>query len=910
MQPFYQQTAEEVLTSLETQKEGLAKGDISARIEKYGRNEISIDESGKYWRMLGESGRDVLTMMLFGAAIVSFFMKDYLTAIIFLVIVVLNISLNFFQSFKAENIMDSLKSYIKEIAKVRRDNELVEIPVKNLVPGDILHLEEGDSIPADVRLLEANGMQVNSFAITGESNPQNKSASTIHKDRAIADQTNMVFMGGSIATGNGVGVVVATGTGTLFGEIAKLSGKIVRDRTPLQRELDRLAKKNVYIACVILALVLVLTLFILNYSWQTALIFSIVVATSMVPQGLPMEINISLLLGVKRLGKKNVLVKKLSAVEALGSTSIICTDKTGTLTKNEMNVEHVFGLNYHLDIRGHGYNPRGRILEKDKLLSPRRRKIFDPLFNSLYFNNRAHLQRKNKKYTIIGDPTEGALKVLGKRAKIDEDSFTKKYTQIFELPFDSDRKMMSTLYQAKGKKIQVFTKGSPIKTLKKSTHIWNPQTNKAEKITAKQRADIMQEVESHARQAYRVLAIAVREIPQSKNYTTETVEKGLTFLACVAMMDPPRRGVKHAFEVAEQAGIKTVVITGDSHLTATAIAERVGLLNSNNRDQVLTMSGLEMPTYSDTELIDKIQASEAAIFSRVSPEQKLRIVRGLKRRGEIIAVTGDGVNDAPAIKKADIGVAMGKIGTSVAKDVAQIILTDDSYSTLVYAIKEGRTIYQNLVKTVKSCYTSNFAELTLVLLGIILANYFAGNTPLLPVQILLIDLVGETVPLIALTMDPLRRGGMKRPPRKTTDQVLNLSAIVDIVITGIFMGLAGFLGFAFTFKLTGSAMAATTVTYLLIILSQYLNILNRRDNRSTFSPYLWKNKPLWISMASTLGLLCIFIYTPFAQHPKIGFTAIGLPEWGMMALILVILGAILEIKKTVFRIKNQKVLQS
>lgn len=901
MIPYYQCTSEEVLRSLKTKREGLSDNTAKKLLKKYGRNVIEVEEKGKHWKMFVASINDVLTWLLFGAAVVAFIMGDNLTGIIFGVIILLNVFLNFFQSYKAENIMESLKSYICETAKVRRKKEVLEIPVEDLVPGDIVLLEEGDAVPADVRILEENGLQVNSFAITGESNPQNKSAAPIPRKVSMADRTNMIYMGASIATGNGVGVIVGTGIDTVFGKIVKMSSEIRRNKTPLQKELNKMAKKNVFIALGVLTLVLLLCIFVLDYGWEMALIFSIVVATSMVPQGLPMEINISLLLGVKRLGKKNVLVKRLSAVEALGSTSIICTDKTGTLTKNEMNVEHIFGKNFSIQVSGQGYRPKGKLTEDGKPLTPSRRKIFNNFFYSLYFNNRAHLHKEGKIHSVIGDPTEGALKVLGQRAKIQETTFARQYKVVTEIPFDSNRKMMSTLFHNPNKKVTVFTKGSPVKVLANSSHIWDAKTGKAIKLTEKEREAMINQVKTKAKKAYRVLGIAMREIPKAKEYAQESVETKMIFLGCVAMMDPPRRGVKKAFEVARKAGIKTVVITGDSHLTATAIAERVGLLNDKNRERVWTMEGIDMVSLSDKELIDSIQNSEAAIFSRVSPEQKLRIVRGLKRRGEIVAVTGDGVNDAPAIKQADVGVAMGKIGTSVAKDVAQIVLTDDSYSTLVYAIQEGRTIYQNLVKTVKSCYTSNFAELTLVLLGIILATKFGGLTPLLPVQILLIDLVGETVPLIALTLDPLRRGGMTKPPRKSSEHVLNTRSISDIIITGMIMGLAGFFAFAYSYRVTGSAMVATTTTYLMIILSQYINILNRRDVRTTFTSYLWKNKPLWISFGVTLVFLIIFIYTPFAQHPKIGFTGISWGMWGMMALVSVGLVGILEIKKMLFR---------
>lgn len=897
---FYQQSAVEVLSQLQSNENGLKKEVIQQRLEEYGKNIIEVRDKWKYWKMFVNSINDVLTWLLFGASVVSFIMDDVVTSVIFFVIIVLNIALNFLQEFKAENIMQSLKGFIRETAHVKRSGEIVDIPVAELVPGDIIVLEEGDAVPADIRILHANKLQVNSFAITGESNPQYKSDAPINREVSFADQTNMVFMGATIATGDGIGVVTATGHNTMFGNIAKLSSEIERDRTPLQKELDKMAKKNVLIAVVILAVVFALCLFVLNYSLHVALIFSIVVATSMVPQGLPMEINISLLLGVRRLGKKHALVKKLSSVEALGSTSIICTDKTGTLTKNEMNVEHAFGKNFEMRIEGDGYNPKGKVFFGEKRMTLSGKKEFIHFFQGLHFNNRAHLNKKGKNYIVLGDPTEGALKVFGYRAGVDEALFEKKYQEVEEFPFDSDRKMMSTLFLTDKKRVIVHTKGSPESILAHCTHIWDANTDTKKKITKTDIQEMREKIEKFSLGAYRILAIATREVEVQKKYEQTSIEQKLTLLGFVAMMDPPRSGVKEAFRIAREAHIKTIVITGDSHLTAQAIARRVGLLNDENNDRVFTMEGKDLPHLSDHDLVKSIKGCEAAIFSRVSPEQKLRIVTQLQKSGEVVAVTGDGVNDAPALKKADIGVSMGKIGTSVAKEVSQIILTDDSYSTLVYAIKEGRTIYQNLVKTVKSCYTSNFAELFIVLIGITLASKFDNLTPLMPVQILMIDLIGEIVPLIALTFDPLRKGQMKTPPRSMKRHVLNHTATADIIFTGLLMGIVGFVVFAITYQLTHSAMMATTAAYFMLLLSQYLNILNRRESRFTFSPYFFKNWKLWVSILVTFGVLLVFVQTPLAQYEKIGFSPLPWHIWGWIAGILVMYISLLEIKKRVF----------
>ena len=903
---YYQQSAHDVLSHLKSKENGLSKEAVHQRLMEYGRNSIEVRDKWKHWKMFVGSINDVLTWLLFGACLVSFFMDDIVTSVIFFVIIVLNITLNFFQEFKAENIMESLQGFIRETAKVKRSGEVIEIPVSELVPGDIVLLEEGDAVSADIRILHANKLQVNSFAVTGESNPQYKSDTPINREVSFADQTNMVFMGATIATGDGLGVVTATGHNTMFGGIAKLSSEIERDRTPLQKELDKMAKKNVLIALVILVLVFVLCLFVLDYSLHTALIFAIVVATSMVPQGLPMEINISLLMGVRRLGKKHALVKKLSSVEALGSTSIICTDKTGTLTKNEMNVEHAFGKNFEMNITGNGYSPRGKVFLGEKEITSSEIEKFRHFFNGLHFNNRAHLNKKGKNYFILGDPTEGALKVFGYRAGVNEKIFEKQYKEIEEFPFDSNRKMMTTLFLTQGKRVVVHTKGSPESVMAGCTHIWNAETNTAQKITKEDLKQLRKKIEEFSLGAYRILAIASREVDLQKEYEQEDTEKNLMLTGFVAMMDPPRKGVKQAFKIAKEAHIKTIVITGDSHLTAEAIAGRVGLLDEENRDQVFIMEGKDLANLSDKDLVHNIKKSEAAIFSRVSPEQKLRIVTQLQKSGEVVAVTGDGVNDAPALKKADVGVSMGKIGTSVAKEVSQIVLTDDSYSTLVYAIKEGRTIYQNLVKTVKSCYTSNFAELFIVLIGISLASKFDNLTPLMPVQILMIDLIGEIVPLIALTFDPLRKGEMKTPPRSMKRHVLNANSTADIIFTGLLMGAIGFIMFGIAYQLTHSAVVATTAAYLMLLLSQYFNILNRRESGFTFSPYFFKNKKLWISILGTFGILLLFVHTPLAQYEKIGFAPLPWAIWGWVCGILVVYVSLLEIKKRIFFSLEQK----
>ncbi len=907
--PYYSQTIEQILSEFKTRKDGLNDKEVKNLREIFGKNEIKIKNPIPFWKRFIEPFTDPLTILLALAAIVSLMVGETETGIIFFIIIALNAGLEFWQRHQAENIMDSLQNFLKETAKVRRNGKFREILSTELVPGDIVILDEGDAVPADIRLIKTRRLQVNAFALTGESVPQQKSEFAISGNFAPADQTNMVHMGSNIVTGSGEGVVVGTGMNTIFGHISGLSMEQDQDQTPLQKELGKMAKKNFLIAIVIMIAMIFAGIFVLDKSWSATIIFAIVVATSMVPQGLPLEVNLSLLLGVFRLGKKKAIVKKLSAVESLGSASLICTDKTGTLTRNEMNVEYVFGENFEMEIKGEGYLPTAKIFLKTK---SKEKQVFDnginsnlfakfrEFFNALYFNNHARLAEPDSKhdnYYVIGDPTEGALRVLGKRVGLKVENFFAEYAEEDEIPFDSDRKMMSTLFVRKNdNKVVVFTKGATESVLENCTHLKDLTTGEIRELTKDKSREILQKTAKLAQNAYRVLAIATKEISRKKEYKGEEVESKLVFLGCVAMMDLPRQGVQQAFQVSTQAGIKTIMITGDNELTAIAIAKKVKLIPEDEKG-VFKITGANLAKISDKKLVQEIQKAKAGVFSRVSPLQKLRIVKLMKKAGEIVAVTGDGVNDAPALRQAHIGVSMGKIGTSVAKESAQIVLADDSYSTLISAIKEGRTIYQNLIKTVKSCYTSNFGELSVVLLGIFFAGKLAGAEPLTPVQILLIDLLGELGPLIALTFDPLFKDSMKKPPRNTRRSVLNKIALVDIIGTGLFMGGAAFVVFVITLMLTNDSVMASTATYIMLILVQYLNMLTRRHPDFIFSKYLFTNKYLWWAMGITFAIILGLIYSPIGAMKAVSFKPLSAKIWLYIMGILTIVLVGLEIKK-------------
>ncbi|PID70284.1 HAD family hydrolase [bacterium DOLZORAL124_38_8] len=902
-QKWYDLSVAEIFKVLASHKSGLTSAEVQKRQVQYGKNKIVLANKIPLWKRLVEPLKDPLALMLLGAAIVSFFVNETETGIVFLVIIGLNVALEFWQSYQSENILKSLEGFIKKTAKVRRDGKIQEILSEELVPGDVVLIEEGDAIPADIRLTDCLRFQVNSFALTGESVPQQKSAQVITGKFSVADQTNMIRMGSMAVTGKAEGIVIATGMDTVFGNVSKLSAVDNGAKTPLQRELANMSKKNFFMALGIMAVMFVLSLFVLEKPLLPTIVFSIVVATSMVPQGLPLEINLSLLLGVVRLGKKNAVVKKLDSVEALGSASIICTDKTGTLTRNEMNIVSAFGHNFSLIIDGVGYHPTGTIQSDNKPITVELNKQLQDFYQALYFNNNARLCEPDKNHTdyyVIGDPTEGALRVMGARVGLDSNMFEQNYTEIDGIPFDSDRKMMSSIYQEKNADVvRVFTKGATESVLQHCTKIRNTKTGKDIKITSTHKKEILKKTENYAKQAYRVLAIAQKVMPKANEFTQDNTESELVYLGSVVMMDLPRTGVAEAFKVSQGAHIKTVMITGDNALTASAIAQKIGLVEPQ-KGLPFSATGAEVEAMEDTILTQHILDSYACIFSRVSPEQKLRIVTLLRQSGEVVAVTGDGINDAPALKQADIGVSMGKIGTEVAKEASQIVLADDSYSTLVDAIKEGRTIYQNLVKTVKSCYTSNFGELFVILLGILLAGYFSGTEPLKPIQILLIDLLGEMGPLIALTFDPLFKNGMTTPPRNMNDNVLNRHSLTDIIFTGLLMGGTAFAAFALTFWLTQDGKVASTATYIMLIMAQYMNILSRRTNGFMFSEYFFKNKYLWGAMVVTMTIIVGIIYSPIGQLESVGFAPISMKIWGVIALMTAVMLVLVESKKWIF----------
>lgn len=887
MSSFSQLTPDQALSSLQSSSSGLSVTEATIRLTQHGPNVLKkLAQKSLLIRFLGQF-TDPMIILMIGASLLAFFLGSTRDMVILLTIVLLNAVIGFFQEYKAENIIASLQSFLSPKAKVVREGKQIEISAAEVVPGDIITLVEGDAVPADIRLLTLNNLATNDFSLTGESNPKTKFLHALEKLEMLQFRDNQVYLGTTVARGNGTGVVYATGMNTEIGKIAAITASVGNDASPLQKEIA-----NIAVRLTIVALSLATLIFLLNFiqgnALRSSLLVALGIAAAMVPQGLPAQLSVIFSLGAGRLAEKKAIIKQLYAIETLGSTTIICSDKTGTITTNEMTVEKVWCQEKEYIVSGSGYMPKGDIKDKEQI--PRELFLAGILAAT---GDIAAPDKEHKTWYAVGDPTESALVTLAAKAAIDVKKARTEWQEVQQYPFDSVRKMMSTVRitpvgHPNANKHVLFLKGSLISVLK--------QTNLSEAEQQK----IIEQSHQYTSQSMRILAMAMREVSEKEleKMTMASAEVNLTFLGFVAMKDPPRVGVDKAIRIAREAHIRTFIVTGDQAETAKAIAKSIGLDTNND---ITIVHGEELGTLSDEQLKDKL-TSNAVIFARTSPEDKLRIVKLLREQGNVVAVTGDGVNDAPALKQADIGVAMGRIGTDVAKEAAEIVLTDDSYVTLVTAIKEGRTIFANLKKTFYSTLSSNCGELVAVLAGSIL-YLFGYPEAIFAIHILLVDLVGEMLPLMALTFDPPQHDLMHKKPRSLKDHFLSLKAIADIAYAGIFMG--GVAVFNFVWLLNregyqaGSGLSldnpfyirALTLTYVTLMFGQFANILSRRhESQSIFNKYFWSNPRLLGAIAISICFMCIAIYTPLLQ-PYLRTTNLPLVDWlfGSLGFVIMIL---------------------
>ncbi|MFA6256464.1 MAG: cation-transporting P-type ATPase [Candidatus Absconditabacterales bacterium] len=886
---YYKLSPEEVLSALQTSFDGLKKEDIPTRENIYGKNILTELYHESSLKKFLKQFKDALIVLLIIAVVISIYLQDYRGATIMAILLLVNVCIGYFQEAKAERIMQSLKKMLYPVAKVKRDGKLIEVKASELVPGDIVFVDEGDSIPADLRIIQEMNLQTNDFSLTGESSPVNKYIHEIKGDVDVGERHNLIYMGTTVATGSGYGVVFATGMNTELGRIASLSHEAIPESTTLQNEMQNISKK-VIIGTIIVCAVLVIIVLFLHFSVEEAFMFAVGIAAAMIPEGLPAEVSIALSLASGRLAKNNALVKQLASVETLGCVNIICTDKTGTLTKNEMTVRKIFIGGKIYETTGSGYEANGTIqLDGTGQTSQQFMHDRKQFFLGCFLNAHAKVNPPDAEHPLwyaLGDPTEAALIVLAKKMGYDVDNVNEQFPEVYEFGFDSVRKMMSSIRKVDGETM-AYIKGSPKDVLDHCALYYDGQTIR--KIAKKDKDKILKTVDGLAGQAMRNLAIAYKPMRTTEiNYTMESVESELVFLGIASIIDPPREEVPDAMIAASRAHIKVIMITGDSALTAMAIAKKIGL--EKDHEEPFMVTGDKIKQQSDIQLLKDLE-NRWVIFCRTSPEDKLRIVSLLKRHNNIVAVTGDGINDAPALKMANIGVAMGKIGTDVAKEASEIVLLDDSFATLVYAIREGRIIFQNIRKSAILAVASNGGELFAVLFSLFMGMSFKIPLAITAVQILMIDLMAELIPITALTWDPPAKGLMEAEPRDVNQHIFNKPVIIDWIWFGILMGGIGFVNYILYFMFHGLSLrgintagisyaTANAVTYTSIMACQYMNIFSLRTGpyESVFNSYLRSNtKLLRAFVISFVGIL-VLIYVPVIRD-YLGFGSMKLVDW-------------------------------
>ncbi|KUP09263.1 ATPase [Bacillus coahuilensis p1.1.43] len=822
MNQYHKISTDEALTQLDVTKNGLTDQEASKRQEEYGLNELGEEKRKSSIQVFFEQFKDFLVIILIVAALLSAFLGKFESTIVILVVVTINAILGTVQHIKAEQSLNSLKSLSSPTAKVLRNGKKVEIPSNEVTVGDILYLDAGDYISADGRILESHSLQVNESSLTGESLSIQKMIDPINEeDISIGDKTNMVFSGSFVTYGRGIIVVTDIGEKTEIGKIANLMESAKEKKTPLQSNLDQFGKK-LAIAIIIIALIIFAIDLFRGRTIADSFMFAVALAVAAIPEALSSIVTIVLAFGTQKMAKENAIIRKLHAVESLGSISVICSDKTGTLTQNKMTVQKLF-----VD---------GEILEHDAL------QLDDPLQKQFLLMNILCNDAETTEKKEIGDPTEIALVDLGENVYgMDEMDARERYPRLKEVPFDSDRKLMSTVNTLDSKKM-LFTKGAVDVLLDRVVKI--ATRDGIQDITEEYLEQIHEANQTFSKNGLRVLAFAYKEVTNETSIDTED-EHDLIFIGLTSMMDPPREESKDAVEQCKVAGIKPVMITGDHKITASAIADEIGILQEGDE----ALEGFELEKMSDEELKNRVE--HISVYARVSPEHKIRIVRAWQDKGNVVAMTGDGVNDGPALKQADVGIAMGITGTEVAKDASSMVLTDDNFSTIVKAIANGRSIYTNIKNAIRFLLAGNTAGI----LSVLYASIGGLPVPFAPVHLLFINLLTDSLPAIAIGLEPHKKDVMKEEPRDVSESLLNKTFATRLVIEGILIAIATLI--AFYIGLQTDSITASTMAFATLCLARLFHGFNARSRQSIFKVGLFTN--LYLLGAIALGIVLLQI---------------------------------------------------
>ncbi|HQJ62344.1 MAG TPA: HAD-IC family P-type ATPase, partial [Methanothrix soehngenii] len=840
-------TTEEVLSKLDSDQKGISSMQAKERLSQHGPNQLESTTKPSPLKIFIGKFKDYMVLVLIFAAIISFIAGETTNAYVILGIVVLVAIIGFVQEYKAEKAMEALREMVAPEADVIRDGQMSTIPAADLVPGDVVFLEAGDKVPADGRILEVTSLQVIESSLTGESMPVEKLAQTLPEDIALADRKNMVFMGTIISQGNCRAIVTATGLGT---ELGRISGLMKQEQAepPLKIKLQQLAKRQAFLVMVISAIVFIL-MFSRGLPVIDALIASIALAVAGIPEALPFIVTLALAFGTQAMAKKNAIIRRLPEVETLGSTTVICTDKTGTLTTGEMTLREIRTYR-KIEVTGAGYDPSGQFISQGAKLEPTEEDLARILKIGVHANNSA-IERANGGWRVVGDPTEGALIVAAKKAGI-LDKIKDSSSRFIEYPFDSERMRMTTVDEVHKEGYIVSMKGAPEVVLSHCTKTTTPNGTKT--LTEEDRRSILADADDMAENALRVLALAWKPISNNDPVEVDCIESGLIFAGLTGMMDPPRKEVPEAIRVSKMAGIRTVMITGDHRLTARAIGKELGIGNGE------VIEGVQLDRMSSEDLREHID--DVSVFARVTAEHKVRIVEALKARGHIVAMTGDGVNDAPALTAADIGVAMGRTGTEVTKEASDMVIADDNFATIVSAIEEGRRIFDNIRKGTSYLLSVSFAELATIFFAVALGF----PLPLLAAQILWINVVAEEFPAIGLALEPSHSDIMKKKPRDPKESMP--SRPLMIYTLGIAAAIvAGTLGmYIITLQSNPDLSYARTVAFVgLGFFTVYNAYSSRSLQESVFRMNPLGNKTLLMGIAASILAILAVVYIPFMQ---------------------------------------------
>ena len=869
MKEWYQQTKEEILGQFQVTEQGLISSQAEKILAEKGENVLEEGKRKSTLQVFLEQFCDLLVVILIIAALISMVSGNVESTVVILAVIILNAILGTVQHAKAEKSLDSLKSLSSPNAKVLRDGQKVEIPSSKVVPGDILYLEAGDLVVADGRILENYSLQVNESSLTGESTNVDKSDGTLHSDCALADRANMVYSSGLVTYGRAVVLVTATGMDTEIGKIAALMNATKEKKTPLQVILDQFGSRLAMAIMVICALVFLLSLY-RKMPVLDSLMFAVALAVAAIPEALSSIVTIVQAMGTQKMAKEHAIIKELKAVESLGCVSVICSDKTGTLTQNKMTVQNIY--------------TNGQTITIDQLnLKNQLHRYL--LYDAILTNDSSIVDGKG-----IGDPTEFALVEMGRKATVDENLLRELMPRLEEIPFDSDRKLMSTKYELHDVPT-VLTKGALDVLLDRTVKIRMEEGIRD--ITREDREAILQKNLEFSQEGLRVLAFGYKEVPEDYILSLDN-EKDFIFLGLISMMDPPREESKAAVADAKRAGIKPVMITGDHKITATAIAKQIGIFEDGD----MAMTGRELDAMPEEELDRKI--TDISVYARVSPENKIRIVDAWQRRGSITAMTGDGVNDAPALKKADIGVAMGITGTEVSKDAAAMILTDDNFATIIKAVANGRNVYRNIKNAIKFLLSGNMAGI----LSVLYTSLAALPVPFAPVHLLFINLLTDSLPAIAIGMEPAEKDLLSEAPRNPKTGILTKDFMTTILTQGGIIAVCTMIAFHAGLR-TGSAATASTMAFATLTLARLFHGFNCRSKHNIFKLGFSSN---WYSLgafAAGVVLLGIVMFVPF-MHNLFSVTPLTQSQIVNVCILAAVPTVLIQLFKIIRDIKHRK----